>query len=180
MEDQKIVESLKKNRPEPGLKKLYHYYPKFQNWVLAKGGTKADAQDIFQEALIILVRKVSDPNFSLTSKLSTYLFGICKLLWRNELKKKNKSQTPDWNLDLVEAEESDLEEFLKKESKFEKLEKVLQDIGDRCRQLLILFYYRSLSMQEIADNMDFSSAKLAKNQKYKCMERAKKKIMDPS
>ena len=83
-------------------------------------------------------------------------------------------------MDLVEAEESDLEEFLKKESKFEKLEKVLQDIGDRCLQLLILFYYRSLSMQEIADNMDFSSAKLAKNQKYKCMERAKKKIMDPS
>lgn len=180
MEDQKIIDSLKKKKPETGLKKLYHGYPKVQSWIIGKGGTKSDAQDIFQEALIILVRKVSENNFSLSSKLSTYLFGICKLLWRSELKRKNISISGDWKMELVESEQNNLEEFLNTERKFQKLEKVLQDIGDRCRQLLVLFYYRSLSMQQIADKMDFSSAKLAKNQKYKCMERAKKKIMDPS
>lgn len=180
MEDQKIIDSLRKKRPEPGLKKLYSYYPKVQSWVIGKGGTKSDAQDLFQEALIILVRKVSEDNFSLNSNLTTYLFGICKLLWRNELKRKNISISGDWKMELVEEEENNLEEFLITERKFQKLEKVLQDIGDRCRQLLVLFYYRSLSMQEIADKMNFSSAKLAKNQKYKCMERAKKKIMNPS
>lgn len=176
MEDQKIIESLKDKSRESGLKKLYHQYPKVQSWILGKGGRKTDAQDIFQEALIILVRKVSEDNFILTSTLSTYLFGICKLLWRNELKKKNIHTHQDWNFDLTESEESNLEEILEKESKFRKLENVLQDVGDRCRELLILFYYRSLSMQEIAVKMDFSSAKLAKNQKYKCMERAKNKI----
>ena len=51
------------------------------------GGTRDDAKDIFQDALIIFHRKVRSEEFVLTCAVSTYLFSICRNLWREELRR---------------------------------------------------------------------------------------------
>lgn len=83
MNDQKLIELLQSNKTDKAFANLYKGYPKVEKLILSKGGTKADAQDVFQEALIVLYRKVTSTKFELTSQLSTYLiicsrdFGIC-------------------------------------------------------------------------------------------------------
>ena len=51
-------------------------------------GNTEDAEDLFQEALIVLIRKLQEPGFELSSKLSSYLFSIVKKNWLYKLRGK--------------------------------------------------------------------------------------------
>ena len=80
------------------------------------------------------------------------------------------------NTELTSTQEEELQKAIEKEEKMKVTENILARLGDRCFELLKLFYHDSLSMKEIAIKMDFKSEKIAKNQKYKCIQRAKLKL----
>jgi RNA polymerase sigma factor (sigma-70 family) len=175
MSDQKIIELLRANKNEKAFYLLYKGFPMIRKMIMANGGRKEDAEDMYQDALILLCKKVSDPSFVLSSALSTYLYSICRFLWKDELKKKNR-------LTQFRAEPGDdsvdLNEELEKELKLKHAEEALKTLGGKCLELLKLFYYEFLSMKQIALKLGFSSEKIAKNQKYKCIERAKANLKE--
>ncbi len=177
MEDQQILILLRKKETDKAFLRLYRDFPKVEKLILKKGGSKEDAKDIFQEALIIFYRKAQDAKFNLTSSIGTYLYSVCRFLWKDELKKRNKNQTVDLG-DVSSDMQNDLRETLQKETRSKLAEQALSSIGERCLELLQRFYYRSLRMREIASEMGFSSENVAKNQKYKCLERARTKLKE--
>jgi DNA-directed RNA polymerase specialized sigma24 family protein len=69
-----------------------------------------------------------------------------------------------------------LNEVLEKEGRAKLAEQIILDLGERCRELLLLFYSGSLKLKEIAVKMGYNSENTAKNQKYKCLEQAKEKL----
>lgn len=175
MTDEKIIELLKSNKTDKAFYKLYKDYPKVQKLILTKGGTKQDAQDIFQEALIVFYRKVTETDFKLTSKIGTYLYSVCRFLWKDELLKRKSSTQISFDIKNNEAEE--LEQLYSKEKQLVAIEKVLETISEKCQQIFQLFYFKKLSMKEIAKVMGYTSERIARTQKYKCVEQAKKKIV---
>ncbi|HEY4150405.1 MAG TPA: sigma factor, partial [Chitinophagaceae bacterium] len=100
MNDQKIIELIRDGKSDRALTVLYKHFPMMRKLVLTRGGTAQDAEDIFQEALIILCRKAGKPGFILTAQLSTYLFSICRFLWNDELKKRKHAPTGDFETGL--------------------------------------------------------------------------------
>jgi DNA-directed RNA polymerase specialized sigma24 family protein len=62
------------------------------------------------------------------------------------------------------------------ENKYKPAEKVIADLGERCKELLLLFYFESLKLKDIAKKMGYNSENTAKNQKYKCLETAKNRL----
>ena len=177
MNDQDLVELLKNNKTDRAFSKLYKGYPKVEKLVLSKGGTKADAQDVFQEALIVLYRKVTSTNFELTSQLSTYLYSVSRFLWKDELIKSNKLKGTEFKIELIPEELNELEEIVTKENKLKQVEKVLETISEKCREVLQLFYFKGYKMKEIAKKMGYTSERVARTYKYKCMEKAKRGIV---
>jgi RNA polymerase sigma factor (sigma-70 family) len=176
MTDQEIITELKSGKQYKSFRALYKYFPMMQKLVLSKGGKAEDAEDIYQEALIILYRKVKEADFKLSSQLSTYLYSLCRFLWKDELKKRNKFQFADFETDFDSAEENQLEQLLESENKTRLAEKVIMELGERCKEILILFYAQNMSMKKIASRMGYSSENTAKNQKYKCLEVAKNRL----
>ena len=87
MNDQKILELFKNGQREKAFKKLYRLYPRIQKLILSKGGNKADASDVFQEALIILIRNLETSGFKLTSSFYTYLYSVSRFVWSDLAKK---------------------------------------------------------------------------------------------
>lgn len=53
------------------------------------------------------------------------------------------------------------------------LEVVMNQIGDKCRDLLKAFYYEKLPMTQIAWRLGFKDDNSAKSQKNKCMDKAR-------
>lgn len=171
MQDQEIIDLIRKGRREKPIKQLYKEFPKIKNNILKSGGNKIIAEEIFNDSLMLLIEKVSNPDFVLTSKLTTYLFGINRFLWKNELRKQNKHHELEWTDTLIiSADDIDYNE--EKEEKLNKMEQILSTISDKCKQIINLFYYQNMKMVEIAERLGYTSVNSAKTQKYKCMERA--------
>jgi len=171
MNDQEIIQHIRKGKHDAAVKFLYKEYPKIKSLILASGGSKAFARETFHDSLILLIEKVSNPSFKLTSKISTYLYGINRLLWKNKLRKQHKNMELEWSDTLIITNE-DIGLNEDQELKIKALENVLTKITKRCREIFERFYYRNESMNEIATALGFSSVNSAKTQKYKCIEQA--------
>lgn len=155
------------------------YLPVLTKWILSRGGLDSDADDIFQESLLVVYEKAKSPEFCLTCKLSTYLFAVSKRLWYKKLERSANF----YNLDTEEGEEEqlyghsydgDVQEHWEKEAQFEQLNQSLDQLGEPCAALLKAFYIDKKNMQEIAEAFKYTNAENAKTQKYKCLTRLKK------
>jgi len=54
------------------------------------------------------------------------------------------------------------------------VERCLHLLGDPCKSLLELYYYKRLSMAEITEAMEYKNVDTTKNLKYKCIKRLRK------
>lgn len=171
MTDQNLLEEIRKGNREKPLSILYKDFGKVKSNIISSGGNKEIAQEIFNDALMLLVEKVEDPKFELTSKLTTYLYGIARFLWMNELRKQNKTQSVEWSETLILTQE-DLGYDFEKEEKLQAVERIIDQLKAKCKQIFELFYYQKQSMKVVADKLNFKSVNSAKTQKHKCMEQA--------
>jgi RNA polymerase sigma factor (sigma-70 family) len=173
--DEAIVAALRKGQPALALRELYraHYAP-IMNMVCTNSGTEQEAKDVYQESLIIFYEKIRQPHFTLTCRIGTYLYAVCRRLWLKRLAEKRRF---DIRIDAGETV-PDLEETLQhaedSERKLEFMGKSLDGLGEPCRSIIEDFYIRDLSMETIRDKHGYTSADNAKNQKYKCLQRLKK------
>lgn len=176
MKDAEILELLRANKYSKAAEKLYGYFPVIKKFILKNSGTKQDAEDIYQDALIILMRKAQESQFVLTSSLNTYLYSVCRFLWSDQLKRKSKKVEKDFEKVEGFIASDQISEDIKNESEFALAEKAVSSLGEKCRQLLRLFYFEKISMKEIALKLKFATEKVAKNQKYRCIEKAKENL----
>jgi RNA polymerase sigma factor (sigma-70 family) len=166
MTDQEIIECLRNNKYQKAVNGLYNVLPSVKKYITANNGTQDDAKDIFQDALVILYKKAQAGNFVLFVPLKTFLQAIVKNLWLQELRRRNKMP--------LAAEPSDLVDVTPEEGKdFDLATAAFNLLGEKCRQLLILFYFKKKTFREIASALSFSDEKTAKNQKYRCIQKAK-------
>ncbi|WP_027395159.1 RNA polymerase sigma factor [Aquimarina latercula] len=59
-------------------------------YIRAHYGNEEDVRDIFQDAMIIIYQKSILNLLHFNDSLEAYFFGICKNLWKNHLRKRNK------------------------------------------------------------------------------------------
>lgn len=165
MKDTEIIQHLQNGNIRKAVKGLYGFLPDIRRMVVSKGGRREDADDIFQETLLVLYRKIRETDFALSSSLKTYALGVAGNLWLQELRKRGRA----FNVPL----EPDLPEDNPDEHRLQLAEKAFMLLGEQCRTILILFYKQRMGMRDIAQRLGFASEQVAKNQKYRCLEKAK-------
>jgi RNA polymerase sigma factor (sigma-70 family) len=180
--DEAIIEGLKLRREEM-IKYVYRdVYPVIRNLVISNSGTDEDAEDIFQDALVIVYKKSKNEELILSSSFKTFFYSVCKHLWLQRLGKlKDVKQL------FIEIEEPiTLPESITKEmyvvenEKFKLYQKHFLSLGDDCQKVLRLFL-RKMSLREIAEVMGYKTEKYAKTRKYDCKEELKSRILnDPT
>ncbi|MGD1844386.1 MAG: RNA polymerase sigma factor [Salibacteraceae bacterium] len=150
------------------------YFGMIHHLVINNSGSEADAQDIFQDAVVVLYEKARDPEFVLSAALKTYLYSICRNLWLKRLRNRQKKEKVKW-IDYEPRMEVDVEpEPDMTERQQSILNTCLEKLGDPCKTLLVEFYYHKTRMEEIARKLNYANAATAKNQKYKCLQRLRK------
>jgi len=135
--------------------------------VQKNSGTTEDAKDIFQEAILILFKKVKKGDLELKTSFSAYLFGICKMLWLKKLKKNSKIEVT--NEDLGEhGYEDNIEEQFLKSKKWTLFNQKFQQLADECKKVLKMSFNKT-SNKDIANRMGYTE-EYAKRKKYKCKQ----------
>jgi RNA polymerase sigma factor (sigma-70 family) len=166
MSDQEVLDKIRKG-DESALDYLYtKHYRMLVNVITKNNGTEDEAKDIYQDALVNFWQKSRKPDFELTAKISTYLYSVCQNLWLKELNRKSRLGAEDLNAgflpDYDEKEKNSL------------VEKCLNQLGESCKKILMLYYFDDLSMEDIAKEMGFANADTAKTKKYKCKNELEK------
>ena len=137
--------------------------------IVNHGGNSYDAEDVFQDAIILFDRQIREGNFKGQSSWSTYFIGIAKWRWYSIRRKFRVVVEPDLGNDpSTESVEARVIENERRDI----IDEILSKIGDRCKNLLKL-YKLSYSMEEIADELGLSSPELAKKNAYECRKKFK-------
>lgn len=144
--------------------------PSVIRFVVSNSGTEADAEDVFQEALIVVFDKLRKDQLKLRSSLSTFLFSICKNLWMKILRK-NKNSVGKLEGDEVMADEN-LIESIEASEKYLLYRKYFKKLDFKCRQVLSLFVL-GVKTEEVMSITGYSNAHVRKK-RFEC----KKKLIE--
>ena len=159
---------------EKELRQLYKKWPDFRNYLKRLGCSKQNAEDLFQESLLIFSRKRQDPEFILTVDAFYYVRNTGKLLWYNQARKEQKQATFSLESDVEDLND----DWFQKEMQLKKMESIIEKLDEKCRQILQLFYGLGWSMVDIAKKVGLRNDKVAKAQKYRCLNKAKAQVAE--
>ena len=155
---------------------LYEYeFPKVVRLITLNSGNVDSAKDIFQDGLITFMEKLYKNEIDLTCSVSTYLYSICRNLWMEQLRKDKMSESFNDYYNYLEFD-FPIHGNETTPDLYEDVNKVIDSMGNPCKQLLECYYYKKLSWEKIAQMLDYSNAASARNQKYKCLERIRNSI----
>ena len=155
------------------LTQLYRrVFPSVRRLVGRQGGSEQDAQDVFQDALVIFYEQAVAGTLVLTASASTYLVGTSRHLWHHELRR--RARLPQGSLP-DDAELQPADEPAEAESDFAVLDYV-ENLGEKCRQVLLSFYYFQQPLAQIAATHGYRSVRSATVQKFKCLERLRQSV----
>lgn len=167
-----------KNESNNSFQTIYKlYFPSIAFYIKQNNGTNEDAEDIFQEAIIVLLQKNRTNDFELSSSLKTYLFAISKNLWLKKLRD-NKYQHTDLDISnsfLIETNIS-IEENIE-ESAVDKVKSWLLKATNHCQNILNALFVYEETMDSLMKRMGWKNKHTAANQKYKCIEQVKKQAV---
>ena len=139
------------------------------------GGNAQDAEDVCQESLILLDKKIRNGAFRGESSLSTFMVGMARNLWRNQFRKSKRVELYEQPLKEGGAQDVSPEDLMMQKEEKQNIELLLGLLGARCRKILELWRL-SHSMEEIAEVMGLSSAAMAKKSKYRCLKTLKESL----
>ena len=122
-------------------------------WAARLGGPDVDVEDIVQEVFLIVDARL--PKFRKESSLATWLFGITANVVANDRRRRRFRRwwmclMPDAGDEMAAPGDTPLEQLEKRERRRAFYE-VLDGIGERQRQVLVLFELDGRSIAETAE-----------------------------
>ena len=148
-----------------------NFYSNINFFIKKNNGDEEDANDIFQEAIIIIYRKLKANELVLDCSFDTYLYSICRFLWLKILEKRKieKVNIKDNHEVNYEIFDESLEIIADLNDRHRLYQKHFAGLGKDCQKILQL-YFDKVPLQNIADIMGYKSEKYAKKRKYSCKE----------
>jgi len=149
------------------IKYLYQeYFPIILNFIKYNNGNTSDAEDVFQETLVVIYRNLREEKIEEIKEFEAYIFGISKYIWKRRFR--NYSQVNEIPLDLythdIYLDESDRIQ-IETSLQIGLYQKHFLELEEEFKKVLQL-YFAKIPMTEIAKVMGYSSAEYAKRKKY--------------
>ncbi len=176
--DLDIIQSIQQGRNSLVLKELYRSpLKKVRQYILSNNGQIEDANDLFQEAVIVLFTQARAPGFELKQSLEGFIFTIVKNRWIDQKRRKESQNTSlsDKQLEIDANEKAPLELLIDQE-KTSHMQSIFRKLGDNCQKILNYSLVEKLKMDEIAKKMGLKNANVTKSTHYRCKQHLAKLI----
>ena len=146
-------------------------FGKISQMILNNSGSEDDAEDAFQESLIIIFKRLREnKDFELTSTFSTYIYSIARLYWLKKLRDSRKMEVTELN--------KEMEEFLEfeepppvqdKDFRMAVYQRNLKLIPEDCQKILTLTA-KDVAAKDIAEKLGFRSDSYVRKRRHFCKE----------
>ena len=143
------------------------------------GLSRAATEDIYQETLLAFHQNVQKGMVNnLTVPLQTYLFATGKNKIVDHFRKTEREVEIELFPAIFSSEDDCFDSFYEEETSAVNrrnmiIHRTVSQMEHPCKEILSLFYWRKKSMEEIAEQMNYSSPDVAKTAKSRCMKKIK-------
>lgn len=144
-----------------------HFYPTISHLVKSNNGSELDAEDIFQDAVIIIFEQLQNGGLELNCSFKTYLYSISRNLWMQSLEKKRKSWIDITNYVNFFEHKRCISSLYYENQKDKLFHKHFLSLSLSCQKILNLMFNKT-SSEKIAEIMGFSSGQYARKRKSQC------------
>jgi len=171
--DAQLIEAISAGRElNDAIRYIYRQYSQAtSSFIMQLGGSEQDADDIFQETVVAFIEVVQKGKYRGEASVKTFLNSIARNYWFNEIKKRDRSGHRDKQFELSrEKNEADVSHYISEMERKRQLRDLVDQLGESCRKVLLLFYYENLSMKEMVEHLPYDNEQVVRNKKYKCLQ----------
>jgi len=150
--------------------------PIISNYISKNSGNATDAEDVFQDALVLTYQKLRGDSLNLNCSLATYVFAVSRNLWMNTLRKRRKIVLNDDLLGISkDVNESIIDAIHSKDKQF-LFQKYFLKLGQSCQGVLMHFF-SGKSMAKISELMGYSEG-YTRKKKFECKKQLLEMIIN--
>jgi RNA polymerase sigma factor (sigma-70 family) len=139
---------------------------------------RQEALDLFQKAFSIFYFNVKDGKIqTLKSSIDTYIFGVGKILMKENLRQESKVATLEEIPDMLVVDDS----FSQEEESTHRqslVKKILENLKDPCKTLLVMYYFKNFSLESIAASMGYKNYGVVKKKKCLCLKMIRTQLLE--
>jgi RNA polymerase sigma factor (sigma-70 family) len=146
-------------------------FGKVSSLITNNNGSDDDSEDVFQEALIAVFKRLRDePDFELTSTFSTYLYSIARLIWLKKLRDTRKMEVTELKREMEEyIEFEEPPPVADKDLRLAVYQRNLKLIPEDCQKILTLTA-QDVAAKDIAEKLGFRSDTYVRKRRHFCKE----------
>lgn len=172
--DQELILQLKAGDRHAATAIYQQYFPMVAAYVQQHNGHPADAEDVFQEVMLVLVQKIQSPEFTLTASLKTYLYAIARNCWCKSLRD-NRLLLPGT---AAMPEDAGMPDLFPEPPATTRIQGWLARITVNCKRIIKALFFHQQSIALLAQKMGWKNKHTADNQKYKCLQQLRKAALE--
>lgn len=168
MTDSQLLEGLKNNSEKAFAFFYKQMVSEVKSYIRRNSGDEDDAKDIFQDAVMALLRNIKEGKYD-NRNLKGYFMTIVRYKWLDRIdgrkpiaKMSVLPEFPDEDHDFEISNAPRLGDYF---------HKVLRQLGDPCRSLIMGTIVFKKTMEEMALRLNYSSAHSARQQKLQCLKK---------
>jgi RNA polymerase sigma factor (sigma-70 family) len=167
---EEIIDGLR-NRDTNVLDFVYKsFFQQIKVFINKNSGSDEDAQDIYQDAVLVIYQKIKSDNLTLNCSFNTYLYSVCRLLWLKQLEKRKKSQEyVDDSKKIIELDD-DILKLYNSNERYVIYQDHFKKLSQNCQKILELYMAR-IQLKEIANILGYKSDQYVKKRKHQCKEK---------
>jgi len=143
------------------------YYPIIEGYITHNQGSREQARDIFQDAMIIIYKRIKEEKLELSCKFGTYLYAICKNIWTQERKKYLLRAEKLRQQALVVHDPGPADDPLLQNHLTNLFNKHFEDLSRDCQKILSM-YFNNFSVEDIRAAMNYKDLHHTADRKYRC------------
>lgn len=179
--DTELVANLRAGKSmDESIKAIYRNHFESLCWyIMNNSGSRQDAEDVFQEVVLSFIDLVQKDKFRGESTVKTFLFSLNRHTWLNELKRRGRALAREEKYERGQDKtEMDAGHYIADREGKAEVTRLVGELGDTCRKILLLFYYENLSMREILETLHYENEQVVRNKKYKCLKQLEQMITE--
>jgi RNA polymerase sigma factor (sigma-70 family) len=144
----------------------------FMGYVRKFGGGQEDHLEVYHDAVLAFYDIWLEGRYDASrASISTLLCAIGKNKLLTRLGKQQKHV--EWSELTPLIDTADEDTPAPEEDLITRVEKVIETLGDGCKEIIMLFYYQRCSVRDIVERLQYKNENVVKAHKSRCMKRLK-------
>jgi RNA polymerase sigma factor (sigma-70 family) len=170
--DDRLIKKLKADDRFAFLYVYKFYFPPIAVFICKNGGTNHDAEDVFQETMIVLMKNINKKDFVLYSSLKTYVYSISKNIWLKKIREARRMKLVLSENHMFENDHFEIE--IRPEATVDEMvRRWFTKITINCQRILKAIFYENEPMEVLMRKLGWKNRHTASNQQYKCIQQIK-------